>query len=226
MIVRVFSVLCISISCVFLKFFFLPYAWISALWLIFLIYMLSIIKSPWKKSLFLNLSIFTSLFGYYEVHLFLSDKNRIEYEENYAIIHDFLGSVPQKNRTSVSTRYHNSEVIHKSTYTIDSNGLRISPPYQSADTIECILFFGGSFTFGEGVGDTETMPYQTGMKLDGAYRIYNFSFYGYGPHQMLSSIEHGIIGEILTCRPKYIIYQAIFEGSLPSLRPSYKFENR
>jgi hypothetical protein len=62
-----------------------------------------------------------------------------------------------------------------------------------------------------GVKDNETMPYQVGIKLHGSYRIYNFGFLGYGPHQMLSAIEHGMAERIVKNKPKYVIYQALLD---------------
>ncbi len=53
------------------------------------------------------------------------------------------------------------------------------------------------------------MPYIVGIKSHGTYKIYNFAFHGYGPHQMLSAIEHNLVDTIIDCKPKYAIYQAL-----------------
>ena len=73
-----------------------------------------------------------------------------------------------------------------------------------------MLFYGGSFTFGLGVEDHETLPYRTGIKTDGRYRVYNFGFPGYGPHQMLASVQHLLADTIAGCKPKYLIYSAMW----------------
>lgn len=107
-------------------------------------------------------------------------------------------------------RYYQDELLYNVSYTIDSHGLRSSPPFQSGENVECILFFGGSFTFGQGVDDAEAMPYVVGMKSDDRYRIYNFGVPAYGPHQMLWTLENWIVEEaILGCQPRYAIYQYI-----------------
>ena len=85
-------------------------------------------------------------------------------------------------------------------------GLRNSSSSEPLQKDQCILFFGDSFTFGEGVNDFETLPYIV-QKLS-KYPVYNFGFHGYGAHQMLSAIEHGMVKNIINCKPRIVIYQA------------------
>jgi hypothetical protein len=85
--------------------------------------------------------------------------------------------------------------------------LRISPPEESNNQTQCALFFGDSFTFGEGVQDHEAMPYLVG-KLSN-YKVYNFGFHGYGPHQMLAALERGLVEKTVACKPSVAIYQAL-----------------
>ena len=80
-------------------------------------------------------------------------------------------------------------------YTIGPNGLRVSPPYEEVADVPCALFFGGSFTFGTGVEDDEALPYVAGILSEGKYRVYNFGYRGYGPHQMLAALESGLRSE-------------------------------
>jgi hypothetical protein len=94
-------------------------------------------------------------------------------------------------------------------YTIGSNGLRVTPSSSGNDALPCILFFGGSFMFGEGVADEESMPYVVGARTEGRYRALNFGFHAYGAHQMLAAIEHGIVEEVAGCESRYVFYQAI-----------------
>ncbi|UCF64817.1 MAG: hypothetical protein JSW33_03000, partial [bacterium] len=119
------------------------------------------------------------------------------------------GYAPGKGKATTSNKFLGEKEIYNVTYTIDSNGLRVAPPYKNKENSECILFFGGSVTFGEGLNDNETVPYRVGIKTRGEFRIYNFSFHGYGPHQMLAAIEHDMVDTIIKCKPEYAIYQAI-----------------
>jgi hypothetical protein len=53
------------------------------------------------------------------------------------------------------------------------------------------------------------MPFQVGIKSEGKYKIYNFGFTGYGPHQMLSAIEHELVENVVTSnKPVFAIYSA------------------
>jgi hypothetical protein len=59
------------------------------------------------------------------------------------------------------------------------------------------LFFGGSFTFGEGLNDKETLPFFFSAVAP-EYESYNYGFSGYGPQQMCellrdSSFLHQIV---------------------------------
>src|SRR5262249_17220055 len=70
----------------------------------------------------------------------------------------------------------------------------------------CIVFFGDSITWGEGVNDYQAFPYQIGLKTGGRYAIYNFAFSGYGPHQMLANLQAGSVERIVNCTPTHFIY--------------------
>jgi hypothetical protein len=121
---------------------------------------------------------------------------------------DIVGSRPSPGSRRVFKRV-GEEVIYDVNVTIGENGLRITPPCSGrCDT--SVLFFGDSFTFGEGVNDEQTLPWYLGLLTHRQYRLYNFAFSGYGTHQMLSAIDHGMIEELVEGYPRYIIYQAIY----------------
>jgi hypothetical protein len=117
--------------------------------------------------------------------------------------HDFLGWILTRDDKVKIKEYSRKDLIIDVIYTIDSQGLRTSPPDTGEDDIRSILFFGGSFVFGAGLNDTEAMPYQVGLKTNGDYRIYNFGVNAYGPHQMLSALEHGFAENIIKGKPTY-----------------------
>ncbi|MEK8019270.1 MAG: hypothetical protein VSS75_020555, partial [Candidatus Parabeggiatoa sp.] len=87
-------------------------------------------------------------------------------------------------------------------------GLRLGFNQSKKPPMNSVLFFGGSFTFGEGVNDNETMPYRFEEK--GIFKAFNFGFHGYGPHQMLAILENEIEKAIVSdIPPKFAVYQAI-----------------
>jgi hypothetical protein len=120
--------------------------------------------------------------------------------------HEILGYGPYPGLKGDVKKYHFKKLLYDVNYTIGQDGLRIMPE-PKADSDACALFFGCSFTFGEGVNDNESMPFVASV-LSGA-RAYNFGFHGYGPHQMLAALQSGLVDRTIKCKPTHGIYQAI-----------------
>ena len=99
------------------------------------------------------------------------------------------------------------------TYTTNKYGLRVAPHdlrlTQLNPNFKNVIFFGCSFTFGEGVNDNESIPFVFEDQSQGHYKAYNFAFHGYGAHQMLRILESDTIDKVITDRkPAIAIYQA------------------
>ncbi len=215
-IVLVVFILSSLLSIISLKYFPGPYIWISLSWFGFLIFSTILSKTPFLKAMWLNIGVFFIVFGIFEAYLWIFSKNQVNgircegtYTKGYFVDNDILGYAPPKGVIVTSAKYHGKDLIYNVTYTINSYGLRISPPSQGNKISDGVLFFGGSYTFGEGVEDYETLPYVVGKKS--TYRIANFGFHGYGPHQMLSTLEHGLVDAIDGFRPKIAIYHALVD---------------
>ncbi|MDN5210584.1 hypothetical protein QQ020_00955 [Fulvivirgaceae bacterium BMA12] len=81
--------------------------------------------------------------------------------------------------------------VYNVRYTIDSLSRRLTPlTAKSKLDKQYALFFGCSFTFGEGVNDDETYPYYF-SKTDSAFIPYNYGLCGYGTQQMLAKLQAG-----------------------------------
>jgi hypothetical protein len=170
-------------------------------------------KTTVIKSIWFNFSFVVFLLGALEVYSYFSlnaqkNESNFRYEGGYAKKgymprSEILGYAPPRNKTVTSKKFHENQLLYDVTYTIGNDGLRITPSTKSHYNNECVIFFGGSYTFGEGVDDRSAMPYIVGTLQ--SYKVYNFGFHGYGPHQMLSAIENGMID----CNPKVVIYQAL-----------------
>lgn len=121
-----------------------------------------------------------------------------------------MGYIPFPNTQRTARKLYKDNLIYQVTISINSKGLRISPPYapRHQSKSQSILFFGCSVTFGEGVNDDETMPYVTGTLINGQYKIFNFAIHGYGPQHMLAAIDHDLVDSVVDIQPRYIIYQA------------------
>lgn len=125
---------------------------------------------------------------------------------------DILGYVPDANARVTAKKQYGDSVIYNVTYTVDRNGLRVTAP-ASASADECVIFFGDSFTFGEGLEDNENFAYLVSEKIAKRYKTYNFGYSGYGPHQMLANLQSGRVEKIVRCTPKYFYYLCLLDHS-------------
>jgi hypothetical protein len=105
--------------------------------------------------------------------------------------------------------FYKKKLIKKNTYTINEYGHRKIENKNKSK--KCIIFHGGSITFGQSLSDNETLPYFTKILLNENYNIFNFAFNGYGPHQFLSKLEKLNQKEIKYCKKFIVFYQFIFD---------------
>jgi hypothetical protein len=204
----------LAISLISLNYFRAPYVWIAAVWSTVAFSGVIYSRNSITKAVWLNVGVAITTLGMIESYFWLSggagDKLRYEYQERRITRHTPLGYAPQESTVYSGARYSGDKAIYHVTYSIGANGLRIgAPPVGGSDSADCVVFFGDSFTFGEGVSDNETMPYLVGQQSGGQYHTYNFGFHGYGPHQMLVTLEYALEGHVLDCKPRFAVYQAI-----------------
>ncbi len=108
------------------------------------------------------------------------------YLQAFHVPHAELGYAitPQRRRLRSVLKDREGNLIYDVSYSIDRFGRRAMPTVSEKPTV---YFFGGSFTFGEGVDDTETLPEQI-RRLTG-FNVVNWGVPGYGPHQMLRQLQ-------------------------------------
>ena len=138
--------------------------------------------------------------------------------------HPLLGYAPVPGAAVRSMKYVGDTLAYDVEYTIGADGLRRSAPADAAspagtDPI-CVLFFGDSITFGEGVPDEAAMPYRVGQLAGPGYRIYNFGFHGYGPHHMLAALERGVVRRVVDCPGRTIAVLQYDLGHVVRMRGS------
>ena len=124
-----------------LKYFPSPFIWIFLSWfLVFLFVALSRAKSS-LKLLFFYISLIPLTFGIYETYLSIEDSEvRHIYTEGVTTNnHEFLGYAPLRNSTASHEKYYKNELIFKAVYSIDANGLRIPPPFNSKGMLGSVL---------------------------------------------------------------------------------------
>jgi len=186
---------------------FVPHAFIALVWMFCFLAMFRMGKTDVQRSVWFNFAFVCLLFAGVEAYFYY---NSVQWDvhvesDNAATFFtpdDILGYAPRKNSVVREKKYFKNRLLYDVVYTIDERGLRITPDAAGADDA-CVIVFGGSFTFGSGVNDDESMPYVLGQ-LQKA-KVYNLGYQGYGPHQMLAAIEN----DLIPCQPKLAIYQAL-----------------
>lgn len=183
--------------------------WATAIWLGICIAGVLLPGSPRRRGISLNAGLLLLVFGALEVYWGMGPEIRDEGSDlaDYIGPHEILGYAPTPGHETTIVRHGDDALIYDVTYTIGENGLRVAPPVTD-ENAACVLFFGGSFTFGEGLENDEALAWQVGVLSGGRYRVHNFGFHGYGPHQMLAAIQQGIVDDAIACRPRFVVYQA------------------
>lgn len=124
----------------------------------------------------------------------------------------------------------------KERYTVSYDAFRrrvVPPPKQKAS--HYAIFLGGSFVFGDGINDTETLPYHFQNELPG-YRSYNYGYSGGGANVILRRLETRSIAKEVSEPDGIVIYNFLDQhvpramGSLRSQAylptgPYYKYVN-
>ncbi|MET0514680.1 MAG: hypothetical protein ABW047_05055 [Nitrospiraceae bacterium] len=182
---------------------------------------------PWAKAGFINVTVMIFVLAgaeayFYEMYFAEEPPREVEYRligepsgRNGVIesfdYHETLGYAYHKMPGFSEVTRHKGNLLYEVSYFLGDHGLRIGPPFNADPTVTppCLLFFGDSFTFGEGVRDEETLPYRVGLRSNNRYQVYNFGFLGYGPHQMLAQVQHGLVKKAIRCTPRHAIYQAL-----------------
>lgn len=169
------------------------------------------------RVVFVNLAVIAAMFEVFELYyVFLATSApKPVYDIVYGIANGYykpdpyLGYGPAKDVRARSRLIKDGKVLYDVVYTIDAHGLRARPEgHPSSD--EAILFFGCSFTFGEGVNDDQTLPAYVESFDQRRRKALNFGFHGYGPHQMLTILEHGLERPALEgSHPGYAVYFAL-----------------
>ena len=83
-------------------------------------------------------------------------------------------------------------------YQFDEYGRRTVNTHNKTPQQEHLLIFGGSFSFGTGLNEEDTLQNKLYIESSEKLNTYDYSFYGYGMHQMLANLERpGFREEIL-----------------------------
>ena len=114
----------------------------------------------------------------------------ITYEDNYTLTdaYGITKAQPGRRIRSISKLNKTGTTIYDVVYSIDSYSRRMTPVSKPELRDKYLLFFGCSYTYGEGVQDDQTMPARVAVRAT-EYRPYNYAFHGHSPAQMLAKME-------------------------------------
>lgn len=137
-----------------------------------------------------------------------------EYSKTYWTDNNITGygTLPNVSGKTISRSKRTGEIIYDVTYSTNENGWR-KIPSSNANSKKCFLFFGDSFTYGEGLNDDETLPFFFGKEMKD-YQIFNFGLHGYGPHQALALILSGEVERVLSdkkCESINALYESLID---------------
>jgi hypothetical protein len=119
-----------------------------------------------------------------------------------------LGYVLAPSATAHHRRRIGDTLIYDVTYRTDARGRRDTPPAGTGGRSSFLLFFGDSNVFGEGLSQTETLPYFAGDEARG-YRPYNYGVPGYGPSQALALARRGGLRDAIEEPSGYAVFLVI-----------------
>jgi hypothetical protein len=122
---------------------------------------------------------------------------------------DDVGYLPRANMKVTARKMEGDTPIYDVTYTIGPDRFRVVPRAEAKEAKACILLFGDSHTFGEGVNDNETYAWQLAGKSGGRIAVHDFGMSGWGPHQMLAGLQSGRFPAATTCTPTDVVYHLI-----------------
>lgn len=123
-------------------------------------------------------------------------------------------------KTLHTKKYLDEKLLYQAEYIYDGMGFRNSH-MGAAKKKEHLIIAGCSFIFGEGMNETETLPYLLGQNLKGI-SVYNFGIAGSGPHDhnyYLSNVD--LKDYIGSSDGKMIYFYMDDHTSRSSLYPSY-----
>ncbi len=117
-----------------------------------------------------------------------------DYESSHILDPDLgLRAKPDMEFNWVKT--HEGKPVQEAVIHTDQYSRRVIPVIDSVNTRDQFaVFFGCSFTFGDGLNDDETMPYYF-EKLNPGFRSYNYAFFGYSTRHMLTWIDKFELGK-------------------------------
>ncbi len=94
-----------------------------------------------------------------------------------------------------------SSLLFNVTYSLDEYGRRMTPDIMSNSSV---VLFGGSYAFGHGLNDNETLGYYLSKETN--KKVYMYAYQGQGPNQMLAQLQRSDFEDELLIPPEVGLY--------------------
>lgn len=128
--------------------------------------------------------------------------------EPLSLIDPQLGFAAKPGAAVPVVRRRGEQVAYQVTWHTDHMGRRIVPLNVGGERVHAALFFGCSFTFGEGVDDKDTLPARFAAHA-ADYLPYNYGFMGYGPQHMFLQLDRDSIFSDIQEPVQLVVYTFI-----------------
>lgn len=182
----------------------LPFAFIAfGVMLVCLIFAFKTKNSRLKLAL-IYFSVLPSCLAIAEIWLFAKSASKNEMTKP----HEILGYANTPFYNETQEMIVDDKLIARYTYTHDEFGNRIVPN-SNENSKKCIAIYGGSFAYGSGVDNSQTLENFLAKELP-EFRVINLGIGGTGANTALARLEFGLDSQVLsTCEDLIAIYEAI-----------------
>lgn len=138
----------------------------------------------------------------------LSNRYLIQVLNKFRTDDPLLHVKPISNYKTKVRSFYQGKVIYDVTYKFDEYSRRYTPLnepfFKREDNSKFVAVFGGSFAFGDGVKESETLAYYLGKFND--LKAFNYGFQGYGPQHMYLQINKEKISEQIPSGEGVVVY--------------------
>ncbi len=146
------------------------------------------------------------------------------YSEKFNQSDELLGYKPPPNVQVSTIKKIEEKTVYNVIYSSDDYSRRITPVSNRKNRTNFVLFFGGSYTFGESVNDNETLPFYY-SEFASHYMPYNYCYLGYGPQEMLAKLQSGELNKEINEEHGILIYCFITSHIDRAIGSSYVVNN-
>ncbi len=125
-----------------------------------------------------------------------------------SVLSDTLGVRGKPNWHLDWVPLHNGVTYDTVKISTNAFGFRDTPLEDSQPRSRYALFFGCSYTFGDGVSDTETIPYHFQANSPN-YRAYNYGYMAYSPLHMLALLQQEELKKQIVQKDGFAVFTLI-----------------